>query len=62
MVFRFVIVAYAVGLVMGLLGLAEWLGARIARVWLSFLVAGLLSCCVGVVGSAAISFWRRINR
>jgi len=62
MIVRFVLVAYCVGVMLGVLGLIEWLVSRIARVWLAFFVAGLTSALVGAVGSLAIKTWRRIAR
>jgi hypothetical protein len=62
MIVRFVLVAYCVGALLGALSLVEWLVSRIARVWVGFLAAGLLSCLFGAVGSLAVRTWRRFAR
>lgn len=62
MIVRFVIVAYCVGCLLGLLGVVEWLVSRIARVWLSFAAAALLSWAVGLAGDLVVRWRRRIAR
>ena len=62
MILRLVIVAYAVGVMLGAVSLIEWLVSRIARLWLAMLAAAVVSGLVGAVGSAVLRWRRRIAR
>jgi len=61
MIARFIIVAYAAGVILGAMSLIEWMVTRIARVWLAFLAAGLMSCMVGALGSAFVKLARKLR-
>lgn len=54
MVYGFVIVAFAVGALIGALGVIEWLVSRIARLWLAGRLVWLELWLVRI--------WRRIAR
>jgi hypothetical protein len=49
MLFRFFVVAYGVGVMLGFLGLVEWLVDRAGRVWIRHLAAALLAFTLGAV-------------
>jgi hypothetical protein len=49
MLFRFFVVAYSVGVMLGFLGLVEWLVDRAGRVWLRQLQAAALAFILGAV-------------
>ena len=60
MLFRVVIVAYGVGVFMGLLGVAEWLVDRAERrQWLVRLTLALVSIAVALLGSLTLKTKRR---
>lgn len=61
MIERLILVAYLVGLILGGLSFIEWMVTRVVRVWLAFFVAGILSCALSFVGSAALEIRRRFK-
>ena len=59
---KLLIVCYVAGLILGALGLIEWLVVRLVKLWVSGFVAGLAACVLSVFFAGVIKVHRMIAR
>lgn len=59
---RLLLVCYMAGLLLGALGLIEWLVVRLVKLWASGFMAGLVVCVASAVFGVFVKMRRMIAR
>lgn len=59
---KLLILFYVAGLILGTLGLIEWLVVRLVKLWASGFVAGLAACVLSVFFAGVVKVRRMIAR